>query len=61
MQLSQLRKELKQRNRLAVNQVVEESRVILCTNTGAAEKLLDGRQFDTVVIDEWYLEFIDME
>jgi ATP-dependent RNA/DNA helicase IGHMBP2 len=60
--LKNLRKDLKERERKAVQEVLDRAQVIVCTNTVAADKRLDRRPgtaegsgvapFDVVVIDE---------
>jgi hypothetical protein len=63
-QLGLLRKEIREREKLAVKGVMEQAsctacctrnersaqaRVVLCTNTGASDKMIAGTVFDTVV------------
>lgn len=47
-----LRKELRQRERGVTEQVVREAKVVLATLTTAGGKLLNGVEFDTILIDE---------
>ena len=55
-EVSSLRKELTQRQRKSVCDLLQHSQVVLCTNTGAADRALsclpDEHAFDLVVIDE---------
>jgi len=52
-ELRLLRKELRLRERAAIVEVISGAQVVLCTNTGAADKALDlVEAFDMVVIDE---------
>lgn len=47
-----LRKEIKTRETKVVQEILSTSSVILTTNIGAANRLLEGIEFDLVVIDE---------
>ncbi|OQR91885.1 DNA polymerase alpha-associated DNA helicase A [Achlya hypogyna] len=47
-----LRKEVRDRERKVVREIIEHSDVIFATNAGAATKLLSDMVFDVVVIDE---------
>ena len=55
-EISTLRKELTQRQRKAVHDLLSSAQVVLCTNTGAADRALsclpEKFAFDLVVIDE---------
>jgi len=55
-EMSTLRRELAERQRRSVRQLLEASQVVLCTNTGAADRALSclppEHAFDLVVIDE---------
>ena len=54
-ELKLLRKECKDLENLAIEEVINSSEVILCTNTGAADKILEKNSkvfFDYLIIDE---------
>lgn len=51
-ELKTLKKELREREKRAISSVMNRSQVVLSTLSGAANKLLDKRTFDYVVIDE---------
>jgi superfamily I DNA and/or RNA helicase len=50
--LKNLRKELKERERRNVTELLSTANVICATNVGAAMKKLSEQRFDVVVIDE---------
>jgi ATP-dependent RNA/DNA helicase IGHMBP2 len=54
--LNELKTEIRDAERLCVQEVVDATRVVCCTNTGAADKFFkrEGKNivFDLVVIDE---------
>ena len=51
-ELRQLGKEERQRQERAVAEVLRGARVVCTTLTGVGQRLLDGLQFDVVVVDE---------
>jgi AAA domain/R3H domain len=51
-QVQRLRREIRQREEKVVQQLLAQAQVVLCTCVGAASRLLAGRAFDAVVIDE---------
>eukprot|EP01102_Stenamoeba_stenopodia_P003957 TRINITY_DN1408_c0_g2_i1.p1 TRINITY_DN1408_c0_g2~~TRINITY_DN1408_c0_g2_i1.p1 ORF type:complete len:800 (+),score=150.06 TRINITY_DN1408_c0_g2_i1:186-2585(+) len=52
-ELTKLRKEVKYRERQSIAQLIQHSKVVLSTNTGAADKnLINMNEFDVIVIDE---------
>ncbi|MBN3300550.1 SMBP2 protein, partial [Amia calva] len=55
-EIKELRRELKQREEMAITQILKSADIVLATNTGASEdgplKFLAGDHFDVVVIDE---------
>ena len=50
--LKHLRGELKIRERKAIQSLLKNAQVILCTLNGAASKILANEEFDTVLVDE---------
>jgi superfamily I DNA and/or RNA helicase len=51
-ELRRLAKEERQRQQLAVKEVLSSARVVCTTLTGVGSRQLDGQAFDLVVIDE---------
>ena len=50
--MRRLRAEVREFENRAVHDVIDSAEVVLATNTGAGDPLLDGFEFDTVLIDE---------
>ena len=51
-ELKGLRKEIRTREEQVVQQLISNAHVVLCTNVGAANKILRDEKFDLVIIDE---------
>jgi superfamily I DNA and/or RNA helicase len=51
-ELRSLNKEARDRERAVVGDILKRADVVLCTCIGAGSKLLQGMEFDLVVIDE---------
>ncbi|KAK7205874.1 P-loop containing nucleoside triphosphate hydrolase protein [Myxozyma melibiosi] len=50
--IKDLRKEYRARERKALNEVLNQGRVVVCTLHGAGSKFLSGIEFNTIIIDE---------
>ena len=51
-EVKSLRKEVRQRETKVVQQLLQDAQVVLCTNVGAANRMLNDCKFDLVIIDE---------
>ncbi|KAJ3300962.1 hypothetical protein HDV03_001572, partial [Kappamyces sp. JEL0829] len=52
LESKQLRQELKQRERIVLDETLRNAQVILCTLNGSASKILKSTKFDVLLIDE---------